>query len=46
MVSQNKMLPEIFTVIAEVKYANGPMQPAQTHAHMHNVTDACISRRE
>jgi len=40
------MLPEIFTVIAEVKYANGPMQPAQMHACMHNVTDACVRKTE
>jgi hypothetical protein len=26
------MSPEIFTRIGEVKYAKGPMQPAQTHA--------------
>jgi hypothetical protein len=38
------MLPEIFTVIAGVKYANG--QLAQTHACMHNVTDARIWKIE
>jgi hypothetical protein len=40
------MLPEIFTVISEVKYANEPMQLAQTHACMHNVTDAHIRKIE
>jgi hypothetical protein len=39
------MLPEIFTVIADVRYANGPMQHAQTHTFMHNVTDACIRKK-
>jgi len=32
IVSQNNIFLEIFTVIAEMKYANRPMQSAQTHA--------------